>query len=135
MKPLDEYMDSFREGCVNYKSSLEYKAFKFQDTQTSVIQWSVEPFQIQYLKPTTGKYHRYFIDLFIVTKQGRFLIEIKPKSQTIPPKIPKNQTPRSIRRYKEDLETFQINQSKWKAQKEFQERNNQEFVIFTEDQL
>lgn len=133
--PVDEFMNSYKDGKVNYKSSLEQKAFKYQDTASQIIQWSIEPFQIQYLKPTTGKFHRYFIDMFIVTNQGKFLIEIKPKSQTLQPKKPKELTPRSIRRYNESLETFQINQAKWEAQKQFQERNGQEFIIFTEEQL
>lgn len=135
MKPVDEFMQSVKDGKVQYKSSLEYKAFKFQDTSKSIIQWSIEPFPIFYTKPSDNKQHRYFIDMFIVTNQGKFLIEIKPKSQTIQPKKPSNPNPKRIQRYKKELETFLINQAKWKAQKEFQERNSQEFLIFTEEQL
>lgn len=135
MKPFDESMKSYREGHVNYKSSMELKAFKFQDTSNTIIQWSQEPFSVPYLKPTTGKFHKYYIDMFIVTSKGNFLVEIKPKSATKPPTKPKKPNQRNIQAYRENIQEYQINQSKWKAQREFQERNNQKFVIFTEDQL
>lgn len=128
-------MNSYQEGYVNFKSSLEQKAFQFQDTSNSVQKWSCEPFQIKYLKPTTGKIHRYFIDLLLVTNKGTFLIEIKPKSQTKPPKKPRAITEKSKRNYQKAIETFQINKAKWEAQTEFQKSRGFEFLIFTEDLL
>lgn len=135
LKPIDEYMGSFKDGQVNYKSSLEQKAFRYQDTQSNIIQWSVEPFQIPYKKPTTGNIHRYYIDMFLVTPDRKFLVEIKPKSQTQPPRKPQTNSRKSQVNYHKAMIEFQINQAKWKAQKEFQARNDQEFVIFTEDEL
>lgn len=135
LKPLDEYMNSYVDGYVNFKSSLEEKAFKYQDMQSNIIQWSIEPFQIPYLKPSTGKIHRYYVDMVIITPDKKYLVEIKPKSQTAPPKPPKTQTLRSVKRYHSDLQTFKINQSKWDAQVQFQKEHGFEFIIFTENEL
>ena len=51
IKPIDELMSSYKDGHVNYKSSLELKAIRYCDWNSSVNKWSLEPFAIQYLKP------------------------------------------------------------------------------------
>ena len=135
LKPMDEHMGSFKDGHVQYKSSLEYKAFKYADNSKDIKQWSVEPFAIQYLKPTDGKMHRYYIDLFLVTNKGTFLIEIKPKSQTVKPKPPKIKNKRSVTRFYKELETYSINLAKWQSAKKFAESKNMQFLIFTENEL
>lgn len=135
VQPLDEYMNSYKDGYVQYKSSLEQKAFQYQDNSESVLKWSQEPFAVRYLKPSTQKYHRYYIDLLLVTNKGAYLIEIKPKNQTVPPKPPRRLTERSKKRYLKQIDTYKTNMAKWKAQDNFQKSRNMEFLIFTEDQL
>jgi hypothetical protein len=140
MKPQDEHMKSFRinENCVelNYKSSLEYKAIKYADYNKHVIKFSLEPFAIKYIKPTDGKYHRYYIDLFLEFSSGdKLIVEIKSKSETLPPKKPKKTTNKSTRNYQKALMTYSINMAKWTAAREFAEKNKIKFVILTEDQL
>ena len=51
---------------INYKSSLEHACLKYCDYNKHIVKFSLEPFSIQYLKPTDGKMHRYFVDFYIL---------------------------------------------------------------------
>jgi len=134
--PIDEHMQSYKNGFINYKSSLELKAFRFVDKNHNVKKFSVEPFPIKYLKPTDGKFHRYYIDLFIEFITGeKFLVEIKPKSQTTKPNPPKNKSDKSMHWHKNALLTFDINKAKWKAAKEFASHNGFKFIILTDKDM
>jgi hypothetical protein len=140
MIPQDDHMKSFRinENKVelNYKSSLEYKAIKYADYNKHVVKFSLEPFAIKYIKPTDGKYHRYYIDLFLEFSSGdKLIVEIKSKSETLPPKKPKKTTNKSTKNYQKALMTYSINMAKWTAAREFAEKNKIKFVILTEEQL
>ena len=71
------------------------------------------------------------IDFFVEFKNGaKFLVEIKPYSQTKKPILRKNPT-----RYKDELITYYINQAKWKAAKDFAEKRNMKFIVLTEREL
>lgn len=136
IKPLDEYMGSYKDGQVLYKSSLEKKSFVYCDYNKYILKWSVESFAIPYIKPTDGKVHRYFIDLFLEFKTGdKFLVEIKPFSQTKYPKKPSKQTSRALMNYQRDVMTFAINEAKWKAATEFATSHGMKFTIITEKEL
>lgn len=136
IKPIDEHMQSFKEGHAEYKSGLELKAMKYADYNKHIVKWSLEPFHIKYLKPTDGKVHRYYIDLYLEFSSGdRFLVEIKSKSETIPPRKPNKKTDKAIRNYQIALQTYAVNQAKWKAAEEFAAKNKMRFIILTEDEL
>lgn len=65
-------------------------------------------------------------------KDGKtFLVEIKPKAQTKPPKKPT----RRSRRYIRETMTYAKNQSKWKAANEFAKDNGVSFQVWTEETL
>lgn len=135
-KPMDEYMQSYRDGKVQYKSSLEQKAFRYADINPKIVNWSVEPFHVKYVKPTDNKYHRYFIDMFLEFENGqKFIVEVKSKGETTYPKKPSKNTQKAMLRYKEAVMTYMINESKWKAATEFANKNGCKFIILTEDQL
>lgn len=135
-KPLDEHMKSYKDGFINFKSSLELKAFRYADYNKHVTKWSIEPFPIYYVKPTDGKKHRYYIDLFLEFSSGhKFLVEVKSKSETKPPRKPGKKTEKAIMNYQRKLQTYAINQAKWKAATEFAARNNMKFIILTENEL
>lgn len=138
MKPIDSHMKSFNEseGSVEYKSHLELNSFRYADANPHVVRWSVEPFHIKYVKPTTGKVHRYFIDLFIEFRTGdRFIVEVKSKGETKPPRKPSKKTDKAVLNYQKALQTYAINTAKWKAAEEFAANHNMKFIILTEDEL
>jgi hypothetical protein len=58
------------------------------------------------------------------------LIEIKPQAQTVPPKQRKK-----TKRFLQEMTTYSINESKWKAARSWCEKNNFDFFIFTEKHL
>lgn len=130
IKPLDEYMKSYRRDdkgvYIQYKSSLEKIAFRYADMNPKIKYFSIEPFNIKYVKPTDNKVHRYFIDMYIEFVTGdKFLVEIKPYSQTIYP----------ANKNAQDIVTYMINIAKWKAAKTFSKLNNMNFIILTEKEL
>ncbi len=136
--PEDGYMKSFNEARmqIEYKSSLELKAFKYCDLSPSVKKFSVEPFPIQYLKPVDEMVHRYYPDLFIEFVSGKkVIVEVKSSGETKEPRKPKKLTSKSIIHYKRALVTWSINQAKWKAAQEFCEENGFVFMFLTEKQL
>ncbi len=136
VKPIDEHMKSYKDGHVNFKSRLELKAIKYADYNKFVVRWSLEPFHVKYLKPTDGKIHRYFIDLFLEFQTGdKFIVEIKSKGETVPPKPPKNKTQKALVNYQRALQTYAINEAKWKAANEFATQQKMKFIILTEDEL
>ena len=121
---------------IRYMSSYELKCFKFLDTHPSIIKVSSEPFAIPYLSPKDDKIHRYYPDLIVKNKDGTiFLVEIKPHSQTIPPKIPKTNRKSSLERYARELETYNINIAKWQSAAKFCNEKNIKFLILTEKHL
>lgn len=116
---------------VIYRSHWEMQVFRWCDTNDQVLKWSSEEIVVPYWYPLDKKYHRYFVDVKFSTKDGTFLVEIKPKSQTVPPKKPSRQT----KRFLEEARTYVKNQCKWKAADEFAKDKGWQFVIWTEDTI
>ncbi len=106
------------------------------DTSDNILEWGSEEIIIPYLSPWDGKMHRYFPDFYIKVKQStgnikKFIIEVKPKNQTKPPKPVSRKTKRFIN----EVKTWSINEAKWKSAKTWCEHNDMEFKILTEDEL
>lgn len=120
----------------SYRSSWELKFFQWCDRNTNVLEWSSESVIVPYKSPVDGRYHRYFVDNAIVIREGdeikRYLIEIKPYKQTIPPKK-SNRKKQSTILY--EHMTYAVNQAKWKAAEKFASKKNMEFIILTENEL
>lgn len=117
---------------ITYRSLWERNAFRWCDTNSSVVKWNSEEVVIPYYCRTDNKMHRYFVDLLIEFKGGRtILVEIKPKKETLPPKTPS----RKSKRYLNEVSTFIKNQDKWAAAKLFADKHNIEFQVWTEDTL
>ncbi len=116
---------------VIYRSHWEMQVFRWCDTNDQVLKWSSEEIVVPYWYPLDKKYHRYFVDVKFTTKDGTFLVEIKPKSQTMPPKKPSRQT----QKYLEEARTYVKNQCKWKAADEYAKDKGWQFVIWTEDTI
>jgi len=113
---------------VTYRSLWERHAFKWCDDNPNIIKWSSEEVVIPYLYEVDRKYHRYFMDLKLKTKQGKtFLVEIKPDGQTRPPK-----GGRRTKRYLKESLTYIKNVNKWEAAEEYAKDRGWEFIIWTE---
>jgi hypothetical protein len=125
---------------IFYRSSWEHRVFHFLDTNPAIIQWASESIIIPYKCQIDNKIHRYYVDVnFIVNEnsgiQKRYLVEIKPYNQTIPPKMPSKKTPKAVQRYNQNLLTFQKNYDKWTYAKVWAEKNGYIFDIWTEKTL
>ena len=121
---------------IIFRSSWESLAMKWLDSNPQIISWSSECTIIPYICPTDDKAHRYFVDFFVKSRKAdgstsSFLVEIKPASQTVPPKYPGKQT----KRYLTETMTFMKNQAKWKAAEEYCRKKGWSFVILTEKHL
>lgn len=117
---------------VQYRSLWERQVFRWCEDRDDVIGWSSEEVVIPYICKTDNKPHRYFMDLKIKFSNDRILlVEIKPKSQTIPPKKPSRQT----KRYLNEVMTYIKNESKWKAATKYANQRGYTFEIWHEDYL
>lgn len=121
---------------IIFRSSWERRIFIWADDNESVVQWSSEPFPIQYFDQSTNKIRRYFPDLFVKIrdKQGiikNYLIEVKPEKQTNPPKKGRKKT----LTYLNEVATYKKNLSKWQQAEKFCESNDMIFKIITEKEL
>jgi hypothetical protein len=91
---------------------------------------------IPYYDPVKRKVRKYYPDFFVKVKEStgnikKYIIEIKPKKQTQPPKTPKRKT----KSYINEVYTYATNEAKWKAAVEFCKDHLIEFKIITEDEL
>lgn len=110
----------------------ERYAFKWLDENSAVKRWASEEFFIPYFYDVDKSYHRYFPDILIEWKNGRTtLVEIKPFTQTKPPKYPGRKT----KRYINEGLSYVKNVNKWKAAEEFCKDRGWDFVIWTEKEL
>ena len=124
---------------IVFRSSWEYKLMKYFDLSGNIVQWQSEELWIPYRSPIDRKVHRYFPDFLIcvVDKNGNKttkIIEVKPKKQTIPPKLKSNGT-KPTKRYLTEVMTYGINSAKWKAAKDYCSDRKWEFLIVTEKEL
>jgi hypothetical protein len=120
---------------ILYRSSYELKYMRWADHNPSVISWGSESIIVPYQNPLTGKISRYFVDSNITlrTKEGelkKYLIEIKPSIQTVPPK-PSRNTKALLRRQAEYVK----NRAKWQAAEQWCKKKGYEFTILTEKHL
>ena len=118
------------------RSSWERRFCKWCDSNNNIISWASEEFSIPYVSPVDNRVHRYYPDYLIKVKESTgkvktYVIEVKPKKQTAPPKRPKRQT----KSYIYECQMYAVNQAKWKAAKEFCLDNGGEFKIITENEL
>ena len=81
---------------------------KWMDENSNILEWGSETIVIPYSYFNGNDYetHRYFVDFNFTYKTGqKYLIEIKPKNQTIPPKY------RRSEKYITECKTFIKNQN------------------------
>ena len=118
------------------RSSWERKFCMWADRKDSVVSWASEEINIPYISPKDNRVHRYYPDFLIKVKENNnriktYVVEVKPKKQTLPPKKRK----RITKSYIYECQTYAVNQAKWRAASEFCKDNRIEFKIITEDEL
>ena len=122
---------------IIYRSLMELRFMKWCDTSEKILTWNSEEVIIPYISPIDNKRHRYFPDFLIQTEKGWTLIEVKPQVQTKPPKklIVENLTLKKKRRYVNAVQTWLVNEAKWKAAEQICKKKGWKFQIMTEKQL
>jgi len=118
------------------RSSWERVFCNWCDKREDVVKWASEEFSIPYVSPKDNRVHRYYPDYLIEVKETsgkikKYIVEVKPKKQTLPPKKPQRQTKSFIM----ETVTYAVNQAKWNAARDFALDNGCEFKIITEDEL
>jgi len=102
------------------------------DNNKDIVEWGSEELIVPYISPLDRKRHRYFPDFYIKTKNGdKFMVEIKPKKYTKPPKP----TKRITKAFMHETKEWSRNRAKWAAAQEICKQHGWKFLIITEDHL
>ena len=125
---------------IVFRSSWEMKLMIRCDTDPSILKWGSEPFPIPYWSQVDSKMRRYFIDFVMTVKKKdgstqKLLVEVKPNKERFPPVPPKRATKKTKMRMIRETVTYQRNQDKWNAAKEFAARHDMKFIVMDEYSL
>lgn len=108
------------------------------DENPNVILWSSEEIVIPYRSPKDKRVHRYYPDFYVkkvdasTGKISETIIEVKPYAQTIPPKPVKG---KPTKRMLTEIETWGVNEAKWRSAESFCADRKWNFVKITENEL
>ena len=120
---------------IIYRSLWERKFMVYCDKNDKIVEWGSEEFFIPYRSQLYGRVHRYFPDFYVKVKtpkgMKKWVIEVKPKAQTKPPRTPKRKTSKYIN----EVRTYAVNDAKWKNAIEYCKDRDMEFIILTEREL
>lgn len=124
------------KGPIVYRSGLELKFMRWCDKTDTIIKWSSESIPIPYYDRLQKKKRHYYVDNFVEIKEGKeikkYLVEIKPHKQTLPPVVTKGKKRGNV--LYEQMQ-WDNNNDKWSAAKEFAKKHGMEFIIITEKEL
>ena len=119
-----------------FRSGWEKHFFNWCDNNPNVLEWASESIIIPYISPIDNKVHRYYVDNSVIIKEGtkivKYLIEIKPKKQTIIPKHTKYKKRNTIL-YENAM--YVVNQAKWQSAEKWCKKHGYKFLILTEKEL
>ena len=108
---------------------------RFCDNNINVLQWSSEKVIVPYISPLDGRVHRYFVDNFVVIKEGekikKYLVEIKPHKQTLPPSTKYKKKEHLL--YEQNM--WKVNEQKWIAARKWAADRGCEFLLITEKDI
>jgi hypothetical protein len=121
---------------IIYRSLWERKFLIYCDTNENIIEYASEEIALPYRSPIDNRIHKYFPDFYIKVRESngeikKYLIEIKPKKQTVEP-IPQK---RKTKGYIYEVYEYAKNQAKWKAAEEYCKDRQWEFKVLTETEL
>lgn len=121
---------------IIYRSGWELKLMRRLDLDKNVIQWSSEENVLTYKSPIDNRYHRYFVDMWVMFRSSEgtieeALIEVKPHKQTIPPRpLPKGKKP--TKSFMREVVEWGKNSAKWAAAREYCHKRGMKFIIMDE---
>ena len=122
---------------IIYRSLWEKKFMEYCDLTASISEWQSEEFWIPYKSPLDNRVHRYFPDFFIkyrdaLGKIRNVVIEVKPAKQL---KMPKKNPKKRTKSWAYEVQTYVVNQAKFKAAEAYCADRKYEFRIMTEKEL
>ncbi len=130
IKNPDKYLGNPSK--VVFRSLWERNAFRWCETNPKVKLWNSEEVVVPYKYQVDNKLHRYYVDLLIqMDNKDTYLIEIKPKAQTQPPK----KRSRKTKKYINEQLTYIKNQDKWEAADQYAKHKGWKFQVWTEETL
>lgn len=134
-KNKNKYIGNFNQ--IIARSTWELKFFNWCDNNPNVLKWNSEGLIISYFDSQQNKWRKYYTDVYmeLVNKDGeikKYVVEIKPKKETKPPRKSKNKSKKTI--INEQI-TYQNNQDKWFAAKDYCSKHGFKFIILTEKEL
>ena len=130
IKNPDKYAGDAKK--VIYRSLWERNAFRWCENNPKVKLWNSEEVVVPYVSTVDKKLHRYCVDLLIQMEDKKtYLVEIKPKKETQPPK----KRSRKTKKYINEQLTYIKNNDKWEAANKFAEHNGWKFQVWTEETL
>lgn len=126
---------------IVYRSSLERKFCAYCDNNSQIIKWGCETIIIPY-NDHNGKPHRYYPDFYIEFANlknpqilNKYIIEVKPYAETIPPVIPEKLTGKKAESLEYQLKMYRKNMHKWSKAIEWCKNRDIEFKIITENAI
>lgn len=116
------------------RSSWEHRFSFFLDHHPDVKMWCFECLVIPYYNRIDNRMHRYITDFCFVETDSeentkKFVVEIKPKKQILPPTPPKNKNKKAQKRYICEAHTYAKNRFKWEAADKYCKEKGYEFRI------
>ena len=127
---------------IIYRSLLERRFMVYLDNNPSVLKWSSEEIIIPYVSPLDNRVHRYFPDFYMKYKTRDKMIvedriEVKPFKFTTPPDPKKKltKTGRKSKRYLQEVQSYIINDAKWKQAVKYCESRGWNWRIITEKEI
>ena len=127
---------------IIYRSLLERRFMVYLDNNPSILKWCSEEIIIPYVSPVDNRVHRYFPDFYMKYKNKdgvikEDLIEVKPFSQCSPPNPKKKltKTGSTSKRYLKEVQTYIVNEAKWKQAQNYCKDRNWYWRILTEKDI
>ena len=121
---------------VIYRSLWERSYMKKLDLNENILEWSSEEIALPYKSPLDDRIHKYYPDFYVKERLSdgtikKYIVEIKPKKQTLEPKVPKRKT----KGYLYEVMEYAKNQAKWEVAEEWCADRGYEFKVLTENEL
>lgn len=121
---------------IIYRSSWELRVMQWMDENPDVECWGSEELTIPYRSPVDQRIHRYFVDFVVKFKTPTgtqvALLEVKPESQTQPPKQTKRKRRKTLIY---EAQEYAVNLAKWSAAERFCADRRWKFMVLTEKNL